>query len=57
MKTFLAIFLFLLGFITLMVLSAKEKDMDTFWKMIISACCGVFATGGVIGLLLLYYGV
>ena len=42
----------IIGFICLIIMSIREKNVKTHWKMMISASCGACIMGGIIILIL-----
>lgn len=48
MQLLLGIIFLVIGLGVLLYLSIKETDRITYWKMIFSACSGVFCLGGFI---------
>lgn len=38
----------ILGLVSLIIMSIREKDKKTHWKIMIGASCGAFVMGGII---------
>lgn len=48
MKIVVGLLFAILGLVPLIIMSIREKDKKTHWKIMISASCGAFVMGGII---------